>query len=441
MSRNPTENLLSAIVCPLTPRELQAALKNLAFWADAMPPLTGDETPRASRPKLVFSFNGPPDESLSQPLTDTFDKSPVLKQSFQTIEVRFCDLAPEKDLYIREGDALYAPFGRKAGPNWLFFETMRALRNEAKFVFLMETDCRPVIPGWIGAIQRACVQNEDAWIVGSHYCGVSPLHWSIARHINGNALYHIGDARFWDFLENRFWPWLNDYIASSMPNLAYDCGWEAYLNRVEMEYAGSYEWIRARDILQRFRLSNFVVNIAGAAEQAGDYVWTPEEILGRFPGAAIVHGPLADSLEHRRGELALGRIRLEGSPSLHDEGLKVEGDLDSALFQRTLWIPGQPLEEGCEVAVSYAMDCPRDAGLVVRLHEPGGALMGSRKKFGVGATRKGGCLLAVTTTVPYVRLALGFLGSDGARINLSDLKCAVRRDGELFAQADGMLIH
>jgi hypothetical protein len=441
MSPRPTENLLSAIVCPLTPRELPAALKNLAFWATAMPPLLGDQAAEQSRPKLIFSFNGAPDESLSIPLADAFDESPVLKASFETIEVRFCGLAPEKDLYIREGDALYAPFGRKAGPNWLFFETMRALRNEAKFVFLMETDCQPIIPDWIGQIQRACVQNQDAWIVGSHYCGVSPLHWSIARHINGNALYHIGDARFWDFLENRFWPWLNDHIASSMPNLAYDCGWETYLNRVEMEHAGSYEWVRVRDILQRFRLSNFVVNIAGAAELAGEYVWTQEEILGRFPAAAIVHGPLANSLEHRRGHLALGRIRLEGPASLDDKGLKVEGDLDSALFQRTLWIPDQPLEEGWEVAVSYAMDCPRDAGLIVRLHEPGGALMGSKKKLGVGAPRRGGCLLAITTTVPYVRLALGFLGPPGARINLSDLKCAVRRDGEPFGQVDQLLTH
>ncbi|MGI9169610.1 MAG: hypothetical protein ACR2FH_05440, partial [Caulobacteraceae bacterium] len=344
-------------------------------------------------------------------------------------------------VYLRDGETGDAPFGAKAGPNWLFFETLKALRREAQFVFLMETDCQPVTANWVRKIQKACAQNEEAWIVGSHYCGVSPLHWSIARHINGNALYHVGDARFWDFLENQFWPWLNDYIVTSMPNLAYDCGWETYLNRVEMENAGSYEWIRIRDILQHFRLSNFVVNIGGAAEQAGEYVWTRPEILRRFPGVAIVHGPLADSNDHRRGRLSLGRASVEGSARLDDQGLHVEGDLEAAAFNRSVWLTDQPFEESCEVSVSYAIDCPAEAGLILQLREPGGRLMGSKKKFGggVGEAKKGKFVQPIPTALPYVRLTVGFHGPEGARIDLSELKCGVHRDGEMLAQTNRVL--
>ncbi|MEP6967044.1 MAG: hypothetical protein ABI906_03090 [Pseudomonadota bacterium] len=433
--------MLSAIVCPLTPRELPTALNNLAFWDTAMPPLTRGEEAGEPRPKLVFSFNGAPDASLSEPLLEAFGKREVVKQSFEAIEVRFCDLPPQKDVYAREGEVKYAPFGRKSGPNWMFFETMKALRDEAEFVFLMETDCQPVIPNWIARLRTTCAQNQDAWIIGSHYCGVSPLHWSIARHINGNALYHIGDPRFWDFLENRFWPWLNDYIVKFMPALAYDCGWEAYLNRVEMEHAGSYDWVRARDILQNFRLSNFVVNLSGKAEQSGDYLWTREEIVQRFPGVAIVHGPMAASTDHRRGPLALGRVSLEGSARLENKALRVEGDLESAAFKRSLWIPGRPLDESFEVTIIYEVDCPKDAGLVLRLCEPGGREMGARTRFGAGTgeTQKGKFVQAVTTTAPYVLLALGFHGPDGARIDLSHLRCAVRCNGELLAQTNRVL--
>lgn len=427
--------MLSAIVCPLTPRELPTALRNLAFWDTEMPPIIGGEAADKPRPKLLYSFNCAPDESLSRALLEEFHGRDVVKRGFEAIEVRFCDLTPEKDVYVREGEDQYAPLGQKAGPNWLFFETMKALRNEAKFVFLMETDCQPVTPNWIRKIQKVCMQNEDAWIVGSHYCGVSPLHWSVARHINGNALYHIGDRKFWDFLENRFWPWLNEYIVEKMPGLAYDCGWETYLNRMEMEHGGSYEWVLVRDILQRFRLSSFVVNIAGAAEQTGHYVWTRAEILKRFPRAAIVHGPLAASNDHRRGRLSLGRPVLEGSATLDGEGLHVDGDLKGAMFRRSMWVADGPFDDSCEVSISYAIDCPADAGLIVRLREPSGRIMSSKKRFGAGKGRstRGSYVQAITAPVPYLIIVLCFHGREGIRIKVSELSCGVRRNGELVA--------
>ncbi len=433
--------MLSAIVCPLTPRELPTALNNLAFWDSEAPPLTRGEAAGKPRPKLVFSFNGAPDATLVQPLVEAFEALPVVRQSFEAIDVRFCDLPPEKDVYAREGEVKYAPFGRKSGPNWMFFETMKALRGEAEFVFLMETDCRPLIPNWIRRIRKACAQNEDAWIIGSHYCGVSPLHWSIARHINGNALYHIGDPKFWDFLETRFWPWLNDHIVKTMPNLAYDCGWEIWLGRAEMEYAASYDWVRAREILQNFRLSNFVVNLAGAAEQAGDYLWTPADILERFPGAALVHGPLAPSEAHRRGPLSLGRARLEGSARVDEAGLHALGGLERAAFERSLWISAQPLEEGHEVAVTYTLDAPADAGVSLQLREPNGRLIGAKKHLGTGAgdPQKGRFIQPITTAVPYVLLAVGFRGPEDAPIHVTNLRCGVRRDGAVFAQTNRVL--
>ena len=433
--------MLSAIVCPLTPRELPAALTNLAFWDTAMPPASEGEEAGKTRPKLIFSFNGAPDENLSRPLLDEFDKRAVVKGSFEAVEVRFCNLPPEKDLYLREGEVGYAPFGRKSGPNWMFFETLRALRDEAKFVFLMETDCQPLRPNWLGRIRRVCLLNDDAWVIGSHYCGASPLHWSVARHINGNALYHVGDPPFWDFMENFFWPWLNDYIVKNVPDLAYDCGWETYLNRMEMEHAGSYEWIRVRDILQRFRLSTFVVNIAGAAEQDGDYLWTRADILKRFPGATILHGPLATSNDHRRGPLGFGRVFLEGSAELNAGTLHADHDLESVTFRRSMWITGQLLDETCEVAVSFLLDCPEDASLTVAWRDPSGRLEGSTKIFGagIGAPKLGGYVQAITTPAPYLRLVLRFDGPEGAQISVSELKCEVKCAGRVLGRLDRML--
>ena len=393
------------------------------------------------RPRLIYSFNCAPDEKLTKTLVEAFHDSEIVRRSFESIEVRFCSLPPEKDIYLREGEVGDAPFGRKAGPNWLFYETMRALRNEARFVFLMETDCEPVAPNWIAKIQHVCTQNEDAWIIGSHYCGASPLHWSIARHINGNALYNIGDQAFWQFLDGEFWPWLNQYAATAMPDLAYDCAWETYLNRVEMEDASSYEWVRARDILHRFRLSSFVVNIGGAAEQGGEYVWTRDEVIKRFPGVVVVHGPVAASLDHRRGPLAVGKPFRRGSATVDDQGLIAQGELAKAAFRRSIWIVGRPLDEACTVIVSFTMHCVKAAGVTVTLREPSGRAIGSQRLSGGGfgnPTRES-FSHQITTTVPFVRIALTFHGPNDMRVRLSDVTCDISREGELVWRASRIL--
>jgi hypothetical protein len=425
------------VVCPLTPRELPAALANLAFWGAAAAPLTGRLAPDESLPKLIYSFNGRPDQTLARALRDAFDENEAVRASFAAMEVRFCQLPPEKDVYLREGEVGAAPLGRKSGPNWLFYETMRALRHEAQFVFLMETDCQPLAPNWIRKIQRACALNQDAWIVGSHYCGVSALHWSIARHINGNALYHIGDAQFWDFLDNRFWPWLNAYAAATLPDLAYDCGWETWLNRPEMEDASSYDWVSAREILHRFRLSNFVVNIGGAAEQSGEYIWTREDIVTRFPGVAIVHGPVTDSLDHRRGPIGLGRAFVKGAITLEDNGLVAEGDLDRAGFRRSLWIVGEPLEPGHSLVVTLKLQGPKSAGVTLTVREPSSRVIGAGKVSGPGFGKSSleQIVQPITTAAPFVRLVLGFHGQEGARVRVSDLKCEIRRGDQVFWRA------
>jgi hypothetical protein len=433
---------LSAIVCPLTVRELPAALTKLALWNTILAPSTESESADEARPRLIYSFNCAPDDALTKVLVDAFDQSETVRRGFASIDVRFCSLPPEKDIYLREGEVGDAPFGRKAGPNWLFYETMRALRDEARFVFLMETDCEPVAPNWIRKIQRVCLQNQDAWIVGSPYCGASPLHWSIARHINGNALYNVGDQRFWEFLEGEFWPWLNAYAATSMPDLAYDCAWETYLNRVEMEDASSYEWVRARDILHRFRLSSFVVNIGGTAEQAGEYVWTRDELIKRFPGVAVVHGPMATTLDHRRGPLAVGTPHFRGSAAVEEDGgLLAHGDLSKSGFRRSVWIVGRPLDEACTVAIEFTMHCVKPAGVTGTVREPSGRAIGSQRLSGAGfgnPTRER-FAHAITSTVPFVRIALTFHGPENIRIRLSDVTCEISRDGEIIWRASRIL--
>jgi uncharacterized protein YeaO (DUF488 family) len=103
---------LSAVVCPLTPRELPAALANLRLWNSTLAPSTEAISSAEGRPRLIYSFNCAHDEALVTALVEAFEESETVRLSFEAMDVRFCDLPPEKDVYLREGEVGEAPYGR-----------------------------------------------------------------------------------------------------------------------------------------------------------------------------------------------------------------------------------------------------------------------------------------------------------------------------------------
>lgn len=433
--------MLSSVVCPLTMREAPRALSNLRLWDRDFPPVTDSPPATTPPPTLIFSFNGARDDQIEQQFAALFETLPVVKRSFGKLEINFCNLPPEKDVYVRDGQTQYAPHGRKAGPNWLFYETLAAIRGNSGTIFLMETDCQPIVPNWLRRLQRVSLQHDDAWIVGSHYCGVSPLHWSVARHINGNALYNLGDPSFWRFLSEDFWPWLVEYAASHAPGLAYDCGWETLLNRIEMEYSENYDWIGVRDVLHRFRLSTFIVNIGGAAEQCGDYMWTRADILKRFPNAVLVHGPLANDNAHRRGDMALGRASLSGRTEVRAQQIQVECASTGNAFSRSMWLVGAALDPADEIVISYVLDCSAEAGVILSVTDPTGRVIGSSRRLGAteGEPRAGRSTVTLPRRVPYVKMRFVFGGPSGAPIKVGDVKVKICRKGQRLALASRVL--
>ena len=418
------ENLLSAVVCPLTARELPQALLNIRTWNDELPP--GSPVPGQAPPRLIFSFNCGRDADAERSLREAFDAAPVVRDGFGDVDIRFLDLPEEKDQYIRKPTGPAPKYGFKSGPNWMFYETMKALRAEAQFAFLMEVDCTPLVPNWLRRLSRACARHEDAWVIGAHYSGASPLKRQVARHINGNALYHVGNPDYAVFLDTILWPWMLRYIEEHDPALAYDCAWETFLHRDEMDDSAHYDWIVSRNVLHKFRLTDSIVNIGGFAEQSAHYVWTRQQLLQRFPVATIVHGPVATTTAHRRGKLSVG------SPSLRD--VTLSGDdalsLESAdgLFMRSIWPFEGSLEPAQIAIVSLTLVGRRGQAIAIDLREPAGGVL-ERKKIVV--KEDGQRKVRVEFTVPhrmnYINIALMVLrqAKEPAPIEISGLMVAI----------------
>lgn len=417
------DNPLSAVVCPLIVRELPQAIANFRVWNDDLPP--GLPLPGQRRPRLIFSFNGAYDGSVEAQLFAAFAAAPNVAAAFEAIEVRFLDLPPEKDQYIKKPTGPAPKYGYKSGPNWMFYETIRALRGEADFVFLMEADCTPLAANWLRRLSRACSRNDDAWVLGAHYSGASPLLWRVARHINGNALYHVGDPDFATFLDEILWPWMLDHIDRHDPDLAYDCAWETFLNREEMDDLGHHDWIVSRGVLHKFRLIDTIVNVGGYAEQMGHYVWTRHQLLQRFPSAAIAHGPVALGGEHRRGRYNVGRVRITDG-GIENGGLVLTGA--DGLFSRSVWPAVGALDQDETICVSFLLRGHPDQIVAIDLREPAGGIVERRKAF---AKDDGTRRVRIEFTLPrrfnYLNIVLMVLRQDAARtpIAIDDFAVAI----------------
>jgi hypothetical protein len=429
---------LTVVACPLVPAELDAAVRNLAQWDEDWARASMPPDPQV-RPLLLFVFNVARDPALELRLVEAWQRAGRVRAAFRDLEVLFLDLPADKNLYVRDPSGPVPPYGFKSGPNWMFYEALRYARMEGGFMFLMEVDCRPMVPTWLSRLDRTCQRHDDAWVIGAHYSGASPLVSNLARHINGNALYHVGDEGFARFVDDFFWPWMERHIREQEPSLAYDCAWETFIHRAEMGNTAHPDWHLAREILHRFRLTSHIVNIAGHAEQKGAYAWTRKQLLERFPQVAVVHGPIADDGAHRRGALNVGR------PSVRD--MAVDGEQarflsNDARYSRSLWLQDADFRPGQQVIVRARISDPHRRRLQIQIKDATGTpveVVRSPQATVEGREAKATFTLAGAHRYLFVHFRpIGALEAE-AGLAMAEVKVAVREDDRQLAHLRDLL--
>ena len=207
---------LSALVVPATQAETQQILDNLWLWAQpAFFPFLGGPPNRP--PALVFVFNNAAAAEARGQIERFLEGEPALLACFG--EVRFVDLelTGDADLYSRDNAATPGAQGLRAGPNNLFFGAMEAVADLPGHAFLMETDCVPLRPHWLGQASNLVSADDTPWVVGAMYSGDDPIARRDMRHANGNALYASGDPGFQRFLRTVWKPRLAD-LSPKGPN-------------------------------------------------------------------------------------------------------------------------------------------------------------------------------------------------------------------------------
>ena len=137
-------------------------------------------------------------------------------------------------------------FGLKNGPNKQFFNSIEKIIMDFKpslndCVILLEVDTLIIKNNWIDLINKKLSEYNSFWIAGSRPINHIYLDPWLKRHLNGNAIYGIGDKDFNKFLI--MWQSIVRYIAKKFKLIAYDCAMEYFFEFEEDKIKENYKFI------------------------------------------------------------------------------------------------------------------------------------------------------------------------------------------------------
>jgi len=278
--------MLGAIVVPCNAGEKDQILTNLRLWAD--PLLKPFAAEPKQKPKLVFVFNNASGRDAAKEIEAEFEER-RLGRHFSSVVSWFLDLTGKADAYIRDYTVQVDEDGYKAGPNNQFFKTIRAARDLGRYIFLMESDCIPIRSNWLGRLCEIVNGPEKFFVLGSAYRGSDTLGQQFNRHINGNAVYAVGDSNFQYFLDTFWEPELRRVVRHVDRRIAYDCVLDMLFSSMQSNFDNDAIWPIWQSSAHLFRYSPFIQNLSGKKDIDCPSPDMIKRILKEEPETFIIH--------------------------------------------------------------------------------------------------------------------------------------------------------
>jgi len=249
---------LSHVVMPLYAGQGQKAINNLAQWSNLIPC-------QLQQP-IAFVLFCAHQERIDRSVRSNLYNA--LYKLAQTVQLCFSP-------YIQESTVLDGVHNTHLIASRVMFEmvingSLNSLKN-ASAILYMEPDTRPVRSHWLDAL--ADDVRGDFLVRGSIYMGDPQLILhpylvqhnrspSIAYHVNGNALYNIGDGRLLKLYVTLVKPWAENTFGRHLS--AYDTDFWDFLFHIS-NFAVAREYIhlyqRTGRILNMYRTRWSLTNI------------------------------------------------------------------------------------------------------------------------------------------------------------------------------------
>ncbi|ELR23416.1 uncharacterized protein ACA1_070020 [Acanthamoeba castellanii str. Neff] len=210
-----------AVVRPFIPSHVDRLVEDMASWERpefrpcALPAGNDD----GDRPDLVLYFSYPLDQFPE--VVSTLQRAwaaAAWSPCFAEMRIISAGLDPAADRYLPsqktaesakdEAEAEEAKPPAPSGVVLMYFNLMLdpAFGEAYEYFLYMEPDLTAVRAGWLDQFSRECHDElHNFWMKGSIYAGPKYVSdetdspWLF--HINGNAIYHVGDPGFRDYIK------------------------------------------------------------------------------------------------------------------------------------------------------------------------------------------------------------------------------------------------
>ena len=257
---------------PFTAKDVPLLLRTQLLWSRFVPCVPPSSS--ATDAALLFLFNGRCADSAECSRVQQLALHKRLRGCFRDVHVRDALLSSKEDMY----DKLRRSAKWVSGPNHLFYRAVTIARGLGYTHMLqMEPDVVPFRAGWLERA-RCVAALSEAWVIGSALVAnctreettgqcVHALPEDIADHINGNAIYAVGDASFARYLQST-----RQGRLSRMP-------FDLALHVLRSRFAQSTR----RRLLHRFQHSSFILNLGTTLPESGG------ELRAQHPSAFLVH--------------------------------------------------------------------------------------------------------------------------------------------------------
>jgi hypothetical protein len=183
--------------------------------------------------------------------SDAIEVTHTCRKMFYSINARHCFSAVDVHLVHMENNQN----NHNVGSRLLFNSMLNATsyRNTVAYVLYIEADVVAVQQNWLHPIIKYA--RTTFWIAGSLYRGSQNIDYGdnlFRYHINGNAIYNVGDAKFVDFYFTSVLPWIK--ARHDLNHICFDLDITTYLHT-----AGNFD--TARHVLHNIQYTNLIQNI------------------------------------------------------------------------------------------------------------------------------------------------------------------------------------
>lgn len=268
VKKESTSNSSSLIVVvPFVGWQSEWVFSNLDSIWPRVPPCENADSSITAKPDLFFYFHKDISRSrfaLSE-IQRLFRKHENVSRCFASLQFLNAGLSEAEDVYPLAAARMF----------FRLFKSKRLLSY--KTMFYMEPDNLPCRTGWLTALDRESRVPGGFWVRGSILRdGVEDTgRYSYASHINGNALYAIGNKEFRAFLskvETSFWARPNDFLG----------GYDVALHTLRSDRS-FMTWIEYTESVHLFQYTQLVQNLFRTQGNAS-------EICQRYPSTYFIHG-------------------------------------------------------------------------------------------------------------------------------------------------------